>query len=57
MLDFGKPLDFDMNHLKRILKRSEIIIQIKLREGQAQAVGWGTDLTTDYVMFNSMYTT
>lgn len=57
MLDFGRPLDFDMNHLKRILKKSEIIFQIKLREGQAQAVGWGTDLTTDYVMFNSMYTT
>lgn len=57
MLDFGKPVDFDMNHLKRILKKSEIIINIKLREGKADATAWGTDLTTDYVMFNSMYTT
>ncbi len=57
MLDFGKPLDFDINRLKRILKKSEIKIQIKLREGKANATAWGTDLTTDYVMFNSMYTT
>jgi len=57
MLENGKPLDFDMNLLKRILKKSEIIILMKLREGNASAAGWGTDLTTDYVMFNSMYTT
>ncbi|MEQ8626090.1 bifunctional glutamate N-acetyltransferase/amino-acid acetyltransferase ArgJ [Ekhidna sp.] len=57
MLDQGKPLEFDMNLVKRILKKSEIIIEMKLREGKASAVGWGTDLSTDYVMFNSMYTT
>lgn len=57
MLEQGMPLEFDMNLVKRILKKSEIIIKIKLKEGRASAVGWGTDLTTDYVMFNSMYTT
>lgn len=57
MLEQGRPLEFDMNLVKRILKQSEIIIKMKLREGRASAVGWGTDLTTDYVMFNSMYTT
>lgn len=57
MLEMGMPLEFDMNLVKRILKQSEIIIKIKLREGRATALGWGTDLTTDYVMFNSMYTT
>ncbi len=57
MLEQGKPLEFDMNLLKRILKKSEIIIHLKLREGRANATGWGTDLSTDYVMFNSMYTT
>ncbi len=57
MLDHGRPLDFDINLVKRILKKSEIIIEMKMREGKASAVGWGTDLSTDYVMFNSMYTT
>ena len=50
-------VEFDMNLVKRILKKSEIIIEMKLREGKASAIGWGTDLSTDYVMFNSMYTT
>lgn len=57
MLDHGRPVEFDFNLIKRVLKNSEIIIDIKMREGKASAVGWGTDLTTDYVMFNSMYTT
>lgn len=57
MLRKGIPLEFDMNLVKRILKQSEIIIQMKLGEGRASAIGWGTDLSTDYVMFNSMYTT
>ncbi len=25
--------------------------------GKAESKGWGTDLTTDYVLFNSVYTT
>lgn len=57
MLEQGRPLEFDMNLVKRILKQSEIIIQMKLKEGKESAIGWGTDLSTDYVMFNSMYTT
>jgi len=57
MLDQGMPIDFDMNLVKRILKKSEIIIQMKMKEGRASSVGWGTDLTNDYVMFNSMYST
>lgn len=57
MLEKGKPLEFDMNLVKRILKQSEIIIKMHLNDGRQSAIGWGTDLTTDYVMFNSMYTT
>lgn len=57
MLSKGRPLEFDMNLVKRILKQSEIIIKMHLNDGRQTAVGWGTDLTTDYVMFNSMYTT
>ncbi|MEQ8583764.1 MAG: bifunctional glutamate N-acetyltransferase/amino-acid acetyltransferase ArgJ [Marinoscillum sp.] len=57
MMVQGKPQEFDINLVKRILKQSEITIKMKLREGRSSAIGWGTDLTTDYVMFNSMYTT
>ncbi len=53
----GKPCDFDRNVIKRLLRESHIVVQLDLHQGEAEAVGWGTDLTTDYVMFNSVYTT
>ena len=57
MLEKGRPVEFDFQVVKRILKDSNLLIEMKLSEGRATAIGWGTDLTTDYVMFNSMYTT
>ncbi len=57
MLERGRPVEMDVQLIKRVLKDSNLVIEIKLYEGRASAVGWGTDLTTDYVMFNSMYTT
>jgi glutamate N-acetyltransferase/amino-acid N-acetyltransferase len=57
VLERGVPLDFDRNYLKRLLKESHIQIRMDLNSGKAEGVGWGTDLTTDYVMFNSVYTT
>ena len=57
LLEHGTPKEHDVNYLKRILKPSDLRLEIDLNIGNAQAVGWGADLTTDYVMFNSVYTT
>lgn len=57
VLERGRPLDFDRNYLKRLLRESHIRIRMDLNSGTAESTGWGTDLTTDYVMFNSVYTT
>lgn len=57
VLDKGKPEEFDRNYMKKLLRESHIKIKIDMNEGIAKAKGWGTDLTTDYVMFNSVYTT
>mgnify|MGYP006282775053 CR=1 FL=1 len=57
VLDKGKPEKFDRNYMKKLLRESHIKIKIDMKEGKAKAKGWGTDLTTDYVMFNSVYTT
>lgn len=57
VLEQGVPQEFDRNNMKRILRHSQIQIVIDLNNGKAKAVGWGSDLTTDYVMFNSVYTT
>lgn len=53
----GKPVANDRNALKRLLRDAHLRIRLDLQAGEAQAVGWGSDLTTDYVMFNSVYTT
>ncbi len=57
VLERGSPVEFDRNFLKRLLKESHVRIHLDLNNGEAEGVGWGTDLTTDYVMFNSVYTT
>ena len=57
VLEQGNPTQFDRNFMKKLLRESHIFIRLDVNEGKAKAVGWGTDLTTDYVMFNSVYTT
>lgn len=57
VLEQGIPLEFDPNYIKKLLKESHLNIVLDLHNGKAKAKGWGTDLTTDYVLFNSVYTT
>ncbi len=57
LLEKGTPVEHDIGYLKRLLKPSDIKVHIKLNDGDEEATGWGADLTTDYVMFNSVYTT
>ncbi|MBR9977468.1 MAG: bifunctional glutamate N-acetyltransferase/amino-acid acetyltransferase ArgJ [Bacteroidetes bacterium] len=56
VLENGRPVEFDRNNVKRLLRESHITVQMDLHDGDAKAVGWGTDLTTDYIIFNSVYT-
>ena len=57
VLDQGKPISYDKNYLKKMLRESHIRVKLVVNEGEANAKAWGTDLTTDYVLFNSVYTT
>ena len=57
VLEKGSPLAFDTNHIKKLLRESHLKIVLDLHSGKAKSKGWGTDLTTDYVLFNSVYTT
>lgn len=57
VLEEGQPADFDRNYIKKLLRESNIRIRLELHTGNAEATGWGSDLTTDYVLFNSVYTT
>jgi glutamate N-acetyltransferase/amino-acid N-acetyltransferase len=57
VLEKGKPQDYDRNYMKKLLRESHIHVKLDLENGEASAMGWGSDLTTDYVVFNSVYTT
>lgn len=57
LLDKGMPVYQSFTKLKMRMKASFIRVTINLNMGNAQATGWGTDLTEEYVRFNSLYTT
>ena len=57
VLEQGSPVAYDRNFMKKLLRESHISVKMDLCDGDAVAVAWGSDLTTDYVLFNSVYTT
>jgi len=57
VLEDGKPKEFDRNQVKKLLRESHLRVHLKVNKGEAKAMAWGSDITTDYVLFNSVYTT
>lgn len=57
VLKAGAPQKYDKNFMKKLLRESNLKVIMDLNEGKESATGWGSDLTTDYVLFNSVYTT
>lgn len=57
VLEKGQPLNYDINFMKKLLRESHLRIRLDLNKGKVEMKGWGTDLTTEYVLFNSVYTT
>ena len=51
----GVVLAFDEDRAKKIMSRSRIAALCDMKEGEAQAVAWGCDLTYDYVKINGDY--
>lgn len=51
----GAGLDFSESLAKTILSENEIIIDIRLCDGDSHATAWGCDLTYDYVKINGDY--
>lgn len=57
VLEKGKPVELNRNQMKKLLRESHINVKLDMNNGESTSIGWGSDLTTDYVMFNSVYTT
>lgn len=53
----GAGVDFSEEKAKEILLEKEIVIDIKLNDGEYSATAWGCDLTYDYVKINGDYRT
>ncbi len=53
----GAGVDFSEEKAKEILLEDEIVIAIKLGDGNAESTAWGCDLTYDYVKINGDYRT
>jgi acetylglutamate kinase len=52
----GAPTGADSQALRAKMREPQIVIDVKLAEGEARAVAWGCDLSYDYVKINADYT-
>ena len=57
VLKQGTPVPFDKAKAVTALKQKEVPITVVLNLGKAEATAWGCDLTEQYVVINSEYTT
>jgi glutamate N-acetyltransferase/amino-acid N-acetyltransferase len=53
----GLPLVFDKKAAASELKKEEVVLRVELNIGEASAIGWGCDLSKEYVEINAEYTT
>ena len=57
LMENGQPLPFDAKQASALLSQKEIVITMDLGLGSGSGHAWGSDLTEEYVKFNSDYTT
>jgi len=57
ILEQGQPISQDRSELKKEMQSSNVTIVIDLNGGKESAVGWGCDLSYEYVRINAEYTT
>ncbi len=57
VLKKGQPLEEGRSELKKEMQESTITIILDLNAGTAEAVGWGSDFSYEYVRINAEYTT
>lgn len=52
----GKPVDFDREKARTLLRTNKVQIEIDLKSGSESATAWGCDLSKKYVDINTEYT-
>lgn len=51
----GSPIVFDEQKAAEILSEKEIVVEIRIQEGNEKATAWGCDLSHEYVSINGDY--
>lgn len=57
IMEAGKPVPFHRDAVVALMKRPEVTFRLQLNLGAGAATAWGCDLTEEYVIINSAYTT
>lgn len=57
IVEDGKAIAFNTQSVVSALGESEVTLRAELFVGDGYGVAWGSDLTEEYVVFNSAYTT
>jgi glutamate N-acetyltransferase/amino-acid N-acetyltransferase len=53
----GVPVPFHRDAVVALMRGPEVSFRLQLNLGQGQSTAWGCDLTEEYVIINSAYTT
>ena len=57
LMKAGRPQAFDEGEARAVMSEKEVSFSVNLNLGDASATAWGCDLTEEYVVINSAYTT
>lgn len=57
IMEGGTPVPFHREAVVALMRHPEVSFRLNLNLGEGQATSWGCDLTQEYVIINSAYTT
>ena len=57
IMESGSPIPFHKDAVVSLMRGPEVIFKLQLNLGSGEATAWGCDLTEEYVIINSAYTT
>jgi glutamate N-acetyltransferase/amino-acid N-acetyltransferase len=57
IMEAGTPISFHREAVINIMNNPEVYLTVNLDLGDGEATAWGCELTEEYVVFNSAYTT
>ena len=57
IMQAGRPIPFHRDAVVALMRGTEVTFRLNLNLGEGRATAWGCDLTEEYVVINSAYTT